>query len=184
MFFESFVTFDIFAAASRQNIHASCFMQSYDVLRNIQLVLFYYKIIISCVFVGLVIFSDARLLLIYGVSIILGVSKGSKAVFQSLIIPKYVSLEKLPAATGLSMVLNGFLSLIIGPIIGSISVLLAKELDTHFVLFPGLVHDLSSSYVYALHTASLLSLSCVLLWLIDALLKRRKLKHTATNIPI
>lgn len=68
--------------------------------------------------IGLTIFSDVKSLLIYGASIILGLSKGSKAVFQSLIIPKCVSLEKLPAATGLSMVLNGLLSLIIGPIIG------------------------------------------------------------------
>lgn len=67
---------------------------------------------------GMAVFSDVRLFLIYGVSIVLGLSKGSKAVFQSLIIPKYVSLEKLPAATGLSMILNGMLGLIIGPIIG------------------------------------------------------------------
>lgn len=70
---------------------------------------------------GLTIFSDVRPLLIYGVSVILGLAKGAKAVFQSLIIPKYVTLEKLPAATGLSMVLNGLLSLIIGPIIGNTS---------------------------------------------------------------
>lgn len=70
-------------------------------------------------FLGLVICSDIRTFLIYGVSILLGLAKGSKAVFQALIIPKYVSLEKLPAATGLSMIFNGLLSLIIGPIIGN-----------------------------------------------------------------
>lgn len=70
-------------------------------------------------FLGLVICSDIKVFLIYGVSIVLGLAKGSKAVFQALIIPKYVSLEKLPAATGLSMIFNGLLSLIIGPIIGN-----------------------------------------------------------------
>lgn len=75
---------------------------------------------VTCTFIlGLAIFSDVRLVLIYGISIILGLSKGAKAVFQSLIVPKYVSLEKIPSANGLLMVLSGLLSLLIGPIIGT-----------------------------------------------------------------
>lgn len=69
-------------------------------------------------FSGMAIFCDSKLLNIYIISVILGLCKGTKAVYQSLIIPKYVTLDKLPAATGLSMVLNGVLSLAIGPLIG------------------------------------------------------------------
>ncbi|RZC32316.1 uncharacterized protein BDFB_002007, partial [Asbolus verrucosus] len=70
---------------------------------------------------------------------LLGLAKGIKAVYQSVIIPKYVTLEKLPAANGLNMLLTGTASLVIGPIIG-------------------VIHDATNSYIYALHAASLLSI--------------------------
>lgn len=52
------------------------------------------------------------------VSLIVGLAKGTKAVFQALIIPDYVPLERLPAASGIQMVCNGILSISVGPIIG------------------------------------------------------------------
>ncbi|KAJ8947358.1 hypothetical protein NQ318_002884 [Aromia moschata] len=90
---------------------------------------------------------------------LIGLTKGSRAVFQSVIIPKYVPLEKIPAATGLNMLFTGVVSLVIGPIIGAI-------------------HDNTNSYVPALHTASALSCVCVLLWVLEyvflTLTKERK----------
>ncbi|XP_076762918.1 monocarboxylate transporter 14 [Xylocopa sonorina] len=87
---------------------------------------------------------------VIAVSLLIGVAKGTKAVFQTLIIPDYVPLERLPAAYGMQMVCNGILSIAIGP-------------------FIGLVHDLMMSYVVALHFTSVLSLSCVILWYIGGL---------------
>ncbi|XP_032664228.1 uncharacterized protein LOC116840954 [Odontomachus brunneus] len=84
------------------------------------------------------------------VSLIVGLAKGTKAVFQALIIPDYVPLERLPAASGIQMVCNGILSISVGPIIG-------------------VVHDVRNSYVGALYFMSLLSMSCVFLWLISGL---------------
>ncbi|XP_050446369.1 monocarboxylate transporter 9-like isoform X2 [Cataglyphis hispanica] len=89
-------------------------------------------------------------IIVIGVSLIVGLAKGTKAVFQALIIPDYVPLEKLPSASGIQMVCNGILSIIVGPIIG-------------------LVHDLTDNYVGALYFTSLLSLSCVFLWSISGL---------------
>ncbi|CAL1675701.1 unnamed protein product [Lasius platythorax] len=88
--------------------------------------------------------------IVIGVSLIVGLAKGTKAVFQALIIPDYVPLERLPSASGIQMVCNGILSISVGPIIG-------------------LVHDLTESYVGALYFTSLLSLSCVFLWSISGL---------------
>lgn len=88
--------------------------------------------------------------MVIAVAVIVGVSKGTKAVFQALIIPDYVPLERLPAASGIQMVCNGILSIGVGPIIG-------------------LVRDATKSYVGALHFTSMLSLSCVVLWLIGGL---------------
>lgn len=85
-------------------------------------------------------------------AVILGLAKGTKAVFQSLIIPKYVAFENLAAATGLNMVANGIISLIVGPIIG-------------------FTHDVTNSYAITLHTATVLSMSCVALWIVDSFFK-------------
>ncbi|XP_076224013.1 monocarboxylate transporter 9-like isoform X2 [Nomia melanderi] len=79
------------------------------------------------------------------VALIIGVAKGTKAVFQALIIPDYVPLKRLAGASGMQMVCNGILSIAVGPIIG-------------------VVHDTTNSYIAALHFTSFLSLSCVLLW--------------------
>lgn len=62
-------------------------------------------------------FSDSKNIVFISCAII-GLAKGGKAVFQSLILPKYIEYEKLAAATGLSMVINGMLSLTLGPLIG------------------------------------------------------------------
>ncbi|XP_011862379.1 PREDICTED: uncharacterized protein LOC105559003 [Vollenhovia emeryi] len=88
--------------------------------------------------------------IVIGVALVIGLAKGTKAVFQALIIPDYVPLERLPAASGIQMVCNGILSISVGPIIG-------------------LVHDSTDSYVGALYFTSLLSSSCVFLWLISGL---------------
>nr|CAD7410539.1 unnamed protein product [Timema poppensis] len=61
--------------------------------------------------------------LVLAISVLLGLSKGIKAVFQALIIPNYVPLERLPAASGLLMVNNGLISLVLGPLIGKFSYL-------------------------------------------------------------
>ncbi|XP_025155951.1 uncharacterized protein LOC105182410 [Harpegnathos saltator] len=86
-------------------------------------------------------------IVVIAVSLIVGLAKGTKAVFQALIIPDYVPLERLPSASGIQMVCNGILSISVGPIIG-------------------VVHDVRNSYVGALYFTSLLSMSCVFLWLI------------------
>jgi hypothetical protein len=56
--------------------------------------------------------------IVIGVALIVGLAKGTKAVFQALIIPDYVPLGRLPAASGILMVCNGILSISVGPIIG------------------------------------------------------------------
>ncbi|KYQ56363.1 Monocarboxylate transporter 1 [Trachymyrmex zeteki] len=101
---------------------------------------------------------------VIGVALIIGLAKGTKAVFQALIIPDYVPLERLPAASGIQMVCNGILSISIGPIIG-------------------LVHDSTNSYVGALYFTSFLSLSCVFLWLIDGLWAFRRNTLNEQNPP-
>ncbi|XP_060531883.1 monocarboxylate transporter 13-like isoform X3 [Cylas formicarius] len=67
------------------------------------------RLVLSC-------FSYSKTAVYISIAII-GLTKGCRAVFQSVIIPKYVTLDKIPAATGLHMLFTGAVSLIIGPII-------------------------------------------------------------------
>lgn len=60
---------------------------------------------------------DHKIMVLISIAI-LGLGKGAKAVFQSLILPNFISYDKLASANGLLMVINGILSLIVGPIIG------------------------------------------------------------------
>ncbi|KAI4503670.1 hypothetical protein M0802_001073 [Mischocyttarus mexicanus] len=84
------------------------------------------------------------------VAIILGIAKGTRAVFQTLIIPDYIPLERLPTATGIQMVCQGILSIILGPTIG-------------------MVHDLTGSYISSMYFTSGISVFCVFLWLFKGL---------------
>lgn len=94
-------------------------------------------------------------ILVFMVIALTGLTKGTRAVFQSVIIPQYVSLDKIPAANGINMLFTGSVSLVIGPLIG-------------------VVHDQSGSYVNTLYVASALSLACVVLWIFEStFLKKR-----------
>jgi len=52
------------------------------------------------------------------VAVALGVSKGVRTVYMSLVIPSYVPIERLAAAAGIQMVVNGILLMAFGPLIG------------------------------------------------------------------
>ncbi|XP_066245547.1 monocarboxylate transporter 5-like [Euwallacea similis] len=92
---------------------------------------------------------------VYVVVIAIGLTKGTRAVFQSVLLPNYVDLDKITAANGISMLFTGIVSLIVGPLIG-------------------LVRDVSGSIIYALHSASLLSGLCVVMWIIEYFFRERK----------
>ncbi|KAI4463682.1 monocarboxylate transporter [Holotrichia oblita] len=102
----------------------------------------------------LTIYYNNKLMVLVSIAI-LGLGKGAKAVFQSLILPNFITYDRLASANGLLMVINGILSLIVGPIIG-------------------VMHDVGNSYLYSLHSASILSMSCVILWSMDYLVRPKK----------
>lgn len=53
-----------------------------------------------------------------GVAAALGVAKGLRTVYWSLVIPDYVPIERLPAASGLQSVTNGLVFMALGPLMG------------------------------------------------------------------
>lgn len=51
-------------------------------------------------------------------SVGLGVAKGIRTVYMVLVIPEYVTIEKLPSANGIRMVANGVMLILLGTIVG------------------------------------------------------------------
>lgn len=52
------------------------------------------------------------------VAVIIGFGKGLRTIFIALVIPTYVPLERLPAASGLQLASSGLAFLIFAPVIG------------------------------------------------------------------
>lgn len=57
----------------------------------------------------------------------IGLNKGLRTVFMALVIPSYVPLERLPAATGLQLLFAGIFYFFVGPMIGSYT---ERDIDT------------------------------------------------------
>ena len=55
---------------------------------------------------------------IVAVMVALGVAKGLRTVYWVLVVPDYVPIERLPAASGLLSVTNGLVFMSLGPLVG------------------------------------------------------------------
>ncbi|XP_067641002.1 uncharacterized protein out [Eurosta solidaginis] len=93
--------------------------------------------------------------------LLIGFGKGFRTIFAPLIIPSYVPLKRLPAASGLQLVFNTIFSLAFGPILGIIT-------------------D-ATSYTITIHFINLLTALALLLWISESAVRRllgRKAKTT------
>lgn len=54
------------------------------------------------------------------VCLALGIAKGIRTVYMYLVIPTHVPIERLAAASGLQMVVNGIFLMSLGPIVGKL----------------------------------------------------------------
>lgn len=78
---------------------------------------------ILCIAVGRVVvaFTDSYEIMI-GVFLLIGFGKAFRTIFSPLIIPSYVPLNRLPAASGLQLIFNTIFSFAMGPILGEFNV--------------------------------------------------------------
>lgn len=61
--------------------------------------------------------SNAELLIVF---IAMGLAKGIRTVYMILVIPSHVSIDKLGSASGIRMVSNGIVLLVLGPAVGKL----------------------------------------------------------------
>lgn len=61
--------------------------------------------------------TNTELLIVF---ISMGLAKGIRTVYMILVIPSYVSIDKLGSASGIRMVSNGIVLLVLGPVVGKL----------------------------------------------------------------
>ncbi|XP_053973528.1 uncharacterized protein LOC128873749 isoform X3 [Hylaeus volcanicus] len=104
----------------------------------------------------LVTFTCGSMMWLVGVG--LGVSKGIRSVYMSLVIPDYVPIDRLPNASGIQMIANGIILLTAGPILGK-------------------VRDLAGHYTPCIFIMNSVTALTVILWTIEMyIVRRRKLR--------
>lgn len=101
--------------------------------------------------------------ILLGVALGLGIAKGVRTVYMSLVIPNYVPIEKYASASGIQMMVNGFCILIGGPIIGK-------------------VRDITGSYTLCIVILNSITFSTIALWTVEALVRKiKRLKNNKTE---
>ncbi|XP_066147298.1 monocarboxylate transporter 9 isoform X3 [Euwallacea fornicatus] len=89
------------------------------------------------------------------VAVIIGAGKGLRTIFIALVIPSYVPLERLPAASGLQLATSGLLFIILGPVVGWI-------------------RDAVNNYVITLHILNICTYTTAVAWLIEGFVTRKR----------
>ncbi|XP_017064893.1 uncharacterized protein LOC108103776 [Drosophila eugracilis] len=108
---------------------------------------------ILCIAVGRVVvaFTSSYEVMI-GVFLLIGFGKGFRTIFSPLIIPSYVPLNRLPAASGLQLMFNTNFSFAMGPILGAVTE--------------------AFGYKATIHTINALTGLALLLWLSESVVRR------------
>ncbi|XP_020805272.1 uncharacterized protein LOC110181750 isoform X2 [Drosophila serrata] len=108
---------------------------------------------ILCIAVGRVVVSfTSSYEVMIGVFLLIGFGKGFRTIFSPLIIPSYVPLNRLPAASGLQLIFNTMFSFAMGPILGILTE--------------------AFGYAATIHTINALTCLALLLWLTESVVRR------------
>uniref|UniRef100_A0A1B0GAF3 Major facilitator superfamily (MFS) profile domain-containing protein n=1 Tax=Glossina morsitans morsitans TaxID=37546 RepID=A0A1B0GAF3_GLOMM len=67
------------------------------------------------------------------VFIMIGFGKGFRTLFSPLILPSYVPLRRLPAASGLQLIFNSIFSFVCGPLLGLVTDAYGYKITIHFI---------------------------------------------------
>ncbi|XP_063223908.1 monocarboxylate transporter 9-like isoform X1 [Bacillus rossius redtenbacheri] len=79
-----------------------------------------------------------------------------------LVFAEYCSLQRFPSAYGLFMIISGMLSLVFGPIVG-------------------VIRDVTGSYTICLHSLAILTMMCIVSWLIELFVMRFKWRRSLSQ---
>ncbi|XP_073827959.1 uncharacterized protein isoform X2 [Musca autumnalis] len=93
--------------------------------------------------------------------IVIGFGKGFRMLFAPLIVPSYVPLNRLPAASGLQLIITSITSFTLGPLLGSIT-------DKF-------------GFAVTIHCMNALTCLTLLFWLLEYLIRTRRISSKKIN---
>lgn len=91
-------------------------------------------------------------------AVVLGIAKGVRNVYMSIVIPSYVPVERLAGASGIQMMANGLAMMLLGPLLG-------------------LVRDITGSYTQCIIFINFITLITVFMYTVEmfySTIKRRR----------
>ncbi|KAH0557789.1 hypothetical protein KQX54_011725, partial [Cotesia glomerata] len=118
----------------------------------------FFLIGIACMAAGRIILAHVTSYeVILSIGVLIGFGKALRTIFMALVVPEHVPLERLPAASGLQLIISGLLSLILGPIIG-------------------LLKDILGNYSSLLHIINIISYLTIFAWIAEMLFRKFNFK--------
>jgi hypothetical protein len=104
----------------------------------------------------------------------MGLAKGVRQVYMSCILPSYISIDRLPAASGIQMLANGVILLSLGSSIGeNINQLIYDSLLINFY-FLGFFRDWLGSYTICIVFINFVTFTTLSLWTAELIYMKRK----------
>lgn len=109
------------------------------------------------------------------VAMIIGFGKGLRTIFIALVIPTYVPLERLPAASGLQLAASGMCFLFFAPVIGK-TIIQNLLMQTAKKSLLGWIRDAVDNYIITLHILNILTYVTAISWMLEDFFSSRKKK--------
>lgn len=120
------------------------------------------------------------------VAIGMGLAKGVRQVYMSCIVPSYIPLDRLAAASGIQMVANGVVLLSMGSSIGKINLTIIIDLMFRILIFHshliGMFRDLFGTYAVCIIFINVITFTTLTLWTIELIYMKRKNSKIAKQL--
>lgn len=111
----------------------------------------------------------------------LGLAKGVRSVYMSLVVPSYIPLERLAAASGIQMVANGVIILSMGSFVGKINLIIVR-IWLIILSFPGLFRDIFGSYAICIVFINFVTFTTLVLWTIEMIYMKKQNEKKAKDL--
>lgn len=113
--------------------------------------------LLSLIFARSLVYTATTYTFMMIVGLLLGMAKGVRTVYMSLVIPDYIPIDRLASASGIQMITNGFLLMSVGPLLGYI-------------------RDLTGSYQKCIIIINLVTMTTILMWTVEMVYLKYKKK--------
>lgn len=99
------------------------------------------------------------------IGLALGIAKGVRTVYMTMIIPNYVPIERLPYASGIQMVTNGIIIMLLGPLLGR-TIHMINTIQHLLIVYSisGYIRDYSGSYNISIIVINAVTCITIVMW--------------------